>query len=164
MEENKIEANAMEQTKNNKKKKKVKVWIIILIAVVVSLIVLAGVLISKVTEMISGIGMGVEVTEALKGSISQTVSTSGSVASEEVKTYFANVSASVDAIHVQPGQEVNAGDMLLAYDLQELEKAVAQAELDTKISTYGADAAIVGIDNAQKKAAEATVNYEDAKK
>ncbi|MBQ8527326.1 MAG: efflux RND transporter periplasmic adaptor subunit [Lachnospiraceae bacterium] len=147
-----------------KKKKKIKPWIIFTILASVVIVVLAIVMVAKMSEAMMGMGTPVEVTEALKGSIAQTVETSGTVSSEETKTYFADVTAKIDALEVSQGQYVKRGDVLLTYNTEELEKMMEKAELETKISTYGADAAITGINHAQQKAAEAAVNYEDAKK
>ena len=157
MEENKL-------IQNDKKKKKIKPWMIFTAIFVIVIIVVMGVAIANLSSAMAGMGTPVEVTEALKGDIAQVVETSGTVASEETKTYFADVTAKVNQVTVTPGQAVKQGEVLLAYDVEDLEKAVQQAELETKISTLGADAAIIGINEAQKKAADAATNYEDAKK
>lgn len=154
----------MEEKNKVKQKKKIKPWVVFTILAVVVFVILAIVMVAKMAEVMTGMGTPVEVTEALKGNIAQTVETSGTVASEETKTYFADVTAKVDTLAATPGQPVKKGDVLLTYNTEDLEKMMKQTELETKISTYGADAAIVGIENAQQKAAEAAVNYEDAKK
>lgn len=178
MEENKIEQNTIEQinevikvdssllteNKQEKKKKKVKPWMIFTAVFVIAIIVLIFVGISKLSSAMMGMGTPVEVTEALKGNIAQTVDASGTVASEETKTYFADVTAKIESVAVSQGQSIKEGDLLLSYNTEDLEKMMQQTELETKISTYGADAAIVGINAAQSKASEAATNYEDAKK
>lgn len=178
MEENKTEQNTIEQinevikvdsslltdNKKEKKKKKIKPWMIFTAVFAVVIVVLIIVAFAKLSSAMAGMGVPVEVTEALKGDIAQTVETSGVVASEETKTYFADVTAKVDQVTVTPGQMVKKGDMLLAYDVTDLEKMLQQSELETKVSTLGADAAIAGINAAQKKASDAATNYEDAKK
>lgn len=178
MEENKTEQNKLEQinevikvdsnlltdNKKDKKKKKVKPWVIFLIVFSIAIVALIIVAVVKLSSAMTGMGMPVEVSEALKGDIAQTVETSGTIASEETKVYFADVTAKVDQISVTQGQTVKKGDVLLSYDVTDLEKMLEQSELETKISTLGADAAIVGVNAAQKKASEAATNYEDAKK
>lgn len=171
MAENKVEEmNTEESTvvetieSKGKKKKKIKPWMIFTAVFVVVIVVLIIVAISKLSSAMIGMGTPVEVTEALKGNIAQTVEVSGTVESEEKKTYFADVTAKVDSISVSPGQSVKQGELLLTYNTEDLEKMMKQSELEAKISTYGADAAIVGINEAQKKAADAATNYEDAKK
>lgn len=146
------------------KNKKIKPWMIFTAAAVVLFVVLGVVMAVKMSEAMTGIGTPVEVTEAWKGSIAQTVDGSGTVSSEETRVYFADVSAEIESISAASGEYVKKGDVLLAYNTKNLEEQMKQAELEAKISTYGADAAIVGIDDAQKKASDASVNYEDAKK
>ncbi len=163
MEETKVTETAV-AVPEKKKTKKIKPWMIFTAAAVVVFVVLIGVFVSQMASAMSGMGTPVEVTEALKGNIAQTVDTSGTVSSEESKTYFADVTAQVDTLNVMAGQSIKKGDVLLSYNTEDLEDALYQTELESKISTYGADAAIVGIDSAQKKAADAAVNYEDAKK
>lgn len=160
----KVDSNLLTDNKKEKKKKKVKPWVIFLIVFCIAIVVLIGVAFAKLSSAMSRMGMPVEVAEALKGDIAQTVETSGVVASEETKVYFADVTAKVDQISVSQGQMVKKGDMLLSYDVTDLEKMLKQSELETKVSTLGADAAIVGVNAAQKKASEAATNYEDAKK
>ena len=152
------------EDKTKKKTKKVKPWVIFTVAASLLIVVLIVIMIAKMSSAMMGMGTPVEVTKAFRGDIAQTVENSGAVASEEIKTYFADVTAKVDTLSAVQGQFVKKGEVLVTYDTQELEESLNQAEIETKISTYGADAAIVGIDSAQKKAAEAAVNYEDAKK
>ncbi len=164
MEENKVVETPELIVTDRTKQKKVKPWMIFTAVFAVAIVVLIIVAISKLSSAMMGMGTPVEVTEALKGDIAQTVEVSGSVSSEETKTYFADVTAKVDTLAVTPGQFVKKGDLLLSYNTEDLEKMMKQTELETKISTYGADAAIVTINNAQQKAADAATNYEDAKK
>ena len=164
MEENKVIETPELIITDRTKKKKIKPWMIFTAVFVVVIVVLIIVAISKLSSAMMGMGTPVEVTEAKKGNIAQTVDTSGVVASEETMTYFADVTAKVATVAVEPGQAVKKGDLLLAYDTEDLEKMMKQTDLEAKISTYGADAAIIGINDAQQKAAEAAVNYEDAKK
>ena len=164
MEENKVVETPELIITDRTKKKKIKPWMIFTAVFVIAIVILIIVAISKLSSAMMGMGTPVEVTEALKGDIAQTVEVSGTVSSEETKTYFADVTAKVDTLTVTPGQFVKKGDLLLSYNTEDLEKMMKQTELETKISTYGADAAIVGINSAQQKAAEAATNYEDAKK
>uniref|UniRef100_UPI0004DB734E hypothetical protein n=1 Tax=Kineothrix alysoides TaxID=1469948 RepID=UPI0004DB734E len=48
-----------------------------------------------------------------KGDIAQTLSTSGTVTSEETKTYFAPISVKVGEINVAAGGTVQKGNLLL---------------------------------------------------
>ncbi len=79
----------------------------------------------------------VSVKEVTVGSVSQSVDGSGAVQSEEVKTYFSPVSATVSAFDLQVGDTVEAGDTLLTYDSAELDNLYKQAELTGSAANYG---------------------------
>lgn len=79
----------------------------------------------------------VNVTEVSVGSVSQSVDGSGTVESEEVKTYFSPVSATVADCELQVGDTVEAGETLLTYDGTELENLYKQAELTGSAANYG---------------------------
>ncbi len=71
----------------------------------------------------------VEVMEASLGSIEETVTISGTVASASTKSYYAAVSAPIDALNVETGDRVRAGDLLCTYRDSDLQLARKQAEL-----------------------------------
>ena len=79
----------------------------------------------------------VSVTEVTVGSVSQSVDGSGTVESQEVKTYFSPVSATVSEFDLQVGDTVEAGDTLLTYDSAELDNLYKQAELTGSVANYG---------------------------
>lgn len=79
----------------------------------------------------------VTVTEVSVGSVTQSVDGSGAVASQEVKTYFSPVSATVAECDLQVGDTVEAGQTLLTYDSAELEQLYKQAELTGSAAAYG---------------------------
>lgn len=147
---------------NKKKKKKLKAWQVFTIFAGVLMAVLVVIMIMQMAKMPKG--MPVEVVEVSRGNIMQTVDTSGPVESEESKTYFAQVSSTIDTVSVKQGQIVKKGDILLTYNTQDMEDALKQAELEAKISSLGADSVVIGIDQAQSKAADAAANYSEAEK
>ena len=75
--------------------------------------------------------------------------------SEESKTYFAQVGATIGELHVKAGDSVKTGDLLLSYDTADLERALKQTELEAQVSAYGADITVASVDHAQQKAAQA---------
>lgn len=79
----------------------------------------------------------VSVVTVKKGEVAQTIEGSGTVKSEEVKTYFSPVSATVDEFHLKVGDLVKEGDMLLTYNEKELGQLYKQAELTGSVATYG---------------------------
>ena len=109
-------------------------------------------------------GTPVTTVQVLKGDITQTVDTSGSVESEESKTYFAQVGATIGELHVKAGDSVKTGDLLLSYDTADLERALKQTELEAQVSAYGADITVASVDHAQQKAAQAQTDYDDSLK
>ena len=78
----------------------------------------------------------VNVAEVGKGKVEQTIEGSGTVKSEEVKTYFSPVSATIDAFDLKVGDMVEAGEILLTYDETELNQLYRQAELTGSAANY----------------------------
>ena len=78
----------------------------------------------------------VSVRSAQVGNIEQSVDASGTVTTEESKTYFSPVSAKVSECKVQAGDAVAAGDVMLVYDAQELEERQKEAELQNDEAKY----------------------------
>ena len=70
------------------------------------------------------------------GDIEQTVDASGTVTTEESKTYFSPVGAKVSECKVQAGDAVAAGDVMLVYDAQDLEEKQKEAELQNNEAKY----------------------------
>ena len=79
----------------------------------------------------------VTVSEASLGTVQQVVEGSGTVQSEEVRTYFSPVSATVESFGLQVGDTVEAGETLLTYDAAELDELYRQAELTGSAAAYG---------------------------
>lgn len=145
------------KTKKKGGKKKI-IWIVAIVAIVLVIII----------KTAAGSGDAnvamVQTAQVLKGDITQKIETSGTVASEESKTYFASTGATVDTVTAALGETVEKGQMLLTYDTTEMENEIKKVEYEAKISEIGADATLATINNSQKKAAQAAVNYEDAVK
>ena len=79
----------------------------------------------------------VMVRSAEKGTVKQTIDTSGTVKTEQQKTYFSPVAAKVEACKVQEGDAVEAGQVLLTYDAQDLENRKKEAALQNDEAYYG---------------------------
>ena len=78
----------------------------------------------------------VTVAEASLGTVQQVIDGSGTVQSEEVKTYFSPVAATVDSFSLKVGDTVEAGETLLTYDAAELDELYRQAELTGSAANY----------------------------
>ena len=74
----------------------------------------------------------IEVVKAVRDNVQQTVETSGTVVSEEQKTYFSPVNAKVDVADVKEGETVKAGTKLIEFETENLEKDNQRAELNLK--------------------------------
>ena len=115
-----------------KKKKLIKRWVFGGIAgVFVLFIIVSNIAAANAKPM-------VYTTQVAKGDIEQTLSTSGSVASNEVKTYFAPVSLQVGTINVDAGETVSKGEAVITYDATDLanEKRLAELKLQKQEGSY----------------------------
>lgn len=120
----------LKEMKPAKKKNKKLVKRIIIGAVVV--VILALLIVPKMFA--SEVLPIVKTQKATVGDIDQVLSTSGFVESEETKIYFADVSAKITEFNVEKGSNVHAGDMLVSFDIQDLENQYKQQELQDKAS------------------------------
>jgi len=155
----KEENEVTEVTAVVKKKKKIKKRYIVLGIVAVLIVVSVARNIAS-----SGKPMDVKVKTIGYGELTQTLDTSGTVESEEIKNYFAETAARIQSLDVEPGTTVEQGQSLLTYDVEKLEQAVKQTELETKASDYGIDATVTVLNYTQQKAAEAAKDYDEAVK
>ncbi len=91
-----------------------------------------------VSRMFGGNGaqMAVATTAAITGEIEQTIDTSGTVTTEKTKSYFSNVDVRIGSVPVKAGDAVKAGDVLLSYDEEDLNKKIELARLQAQ-STEG---------------------------
>lgn len=128
-----------------KKKKKFVKWIVL--AIILVLIVV----------LVSQCGKGakqtktVDVTEVKKGEVTATMDSSGTVASENSKSYVSPVTATIAEVNAKVGQAVKAGDYLVTYDTASLESTYTQAELQAKSSSAtNADTIAKSNQNAQE--------------
>lgn len=133
-----------------KKGKKIAGWII---AAVVILAILALMTIPKLFQ--KPVYPSVSVTSAFKGDVQETLDTSGIVKSEEVKTYFSPVNATIQELNVKEGDPINQGDKLVVFDLTDLEKQNKEAELQKAASQYG-------YQDTMQKSQEGSSDYQEA--
>ena len=74
----------------------------------------------------------VEVVQAATGDVQQTVEASGTVVSEEEKTYFSPANAKVEEVAFREGQTVKAGTCLVEFNMKDLEREQKKAELSVQ--------------------------------
>lgn len=119
---------------NLKKNKKLPGWVIIPI---IAVLVIAGFGISALvggTEKKTD-GQQLSVTTVKKDSIKEIYNSSGTIESENTKTYYSPVTAPISNLNVKVGQIVQSGDLLVTFDTANLERDNQQAQL-TLQSTY----------------------------
>ena len=127
--ENTTELVKVELTPQQKKKKKKRI-IGGVIAVALVLFIVSRVFAPAALPVVM-------VRSAEKGTVEQTVDTSGTVKTEQQKTYFSPLSAKVEECKVQEGDAVEAGQVLLTYDAQDLENRKKEAALQNDEAYYG---------------------------
>ena len=79
--------------------------------------------------------MQVTTITASLGNVEETLSTSGTVSSEQSRTYYAPVGASISQMPIQVGDEVKAGDQLVVFDTADLENQSAKAQLEASAAS-----------------------------
>lgn len=113
------------------KKKKLPAWVII---PVLAVVVLIGVGISMIIPKKGSSSTSLKTVTASKTSVKDVYNATGSVESEETKTYYSPVTAPISKLNAVLGQPVKEGDVLISYDTSELEKANTQAQLTLQSS------------------------------
>lgn len=103
--------------KNNKKKKK---WKMILPVAVVVILVIVFVQKGKGS---SEPVQEVETAKAEKGNITAELETSGTIGSEDMRTYSSPVNAEIATADLQVGKPVKKGESLITFNTASLEKS-----------------------------------------
>lgn len=111
------------------KKKRKKRIIMGVLAVCLVLFIVSRMFAPEVLPMVT-------VRQAQTVTIEQTVDTSGTVKTELKKTYFSPLSAQVSECKVETGDDVSAGDVLLAYDAEDLKSRESEASLQNDEAYY----------------------------
>ncbi len=103
-------------------------------------------------------GVMVSTTNAFRGDIEENVSTSGKVASEEKEILFAPVSGRLSEINVAAGDAVKAGDVLMTYDMDQMEERLQEATLQQTKSSASYNSTMTENSKSQAKLNEANTN------
>lgn len=111
------------------KKKRRKKIIIGVAAVCIVLFMVSRMFAPEVLPMVT-------VRQAQTATIEQTVDTSGTVKTELKKTYFSPLSAQIAECKVTMGDAVSAGEVLLAYNGEDLKNREAEASLQNEEAYY----------------------------
>lgn len=158
--EMKAEKRRRKQEKNasGKGRKKKTGWIIALVLVVffAGYSVVSSVIAKNTPTQVTTITASV-------GNVEETLSTSGTVNSEQSRTYYAPVGASIAQMPIQVGDEVQAGEQLVVFDTADLESQSAKAQLEASATANSYRSAQYQSDKNQSEYNEATIGLEELK-
>lgn len=113
--------------KKKKSRKKLVIGVGVLIVAVV-----AGVNIYGSMNAADSAIPQVKTVSAVRDNVQQTVEISGTVVSEEQKTYFSPVNAKVDTAALKEGETVKAGSSLIEFDQKDLEREAKKTDLNVE--------------------------------
>lgn len=137
--------------KTGKKRKKAPV--------IITLVVIALIVIRMVSCAFSGnAGVQVSTTNAFRGDIEESVSTSGKVVSEEKVVLFAPVGGRLNEVNVAAGDAVKTGDVLMTYDMEQMEERLQEATLQQTKSSASYNSTMTENSKSQAKLNEANTN------
>lgn len=105
----------------------------------------------------------VQTVAAYKGTVEATLSTSGKVESETVKTYFAPASARILTVSGNAGEMVEAGTQVVAFDLADLENEKKKADLQVSQASNSYQSAVQESNENQSEYSEATIGLDELK-
>lgn len=127
--------------------------------VIIAVIVILLIVIRMVSCAFSGnAGVMVSTTNAFRGDIEESVSTSGKVVSEEKAVLFAPVNGRLNEINVAAGDAVKAGDVLMTYDMDQMEERLQEATLQQTKSNASYNSTMTENSKSEAKLNEANTN------
>lgn len=144
------------------KKKKSKKKIIIgaaAVLVVAGGVTVAGQRDSKETQIPQ-----VPVVTAEMGDVEEIVDATGTVGSEEEKTYYSPVNAELKTVSFSQGDVIKKGTKLIEFNTEDLEKDNQKAELNLKSTKYDTKDTQNKSDKAEKKQKDAKKNVQELEK
>lgn len=144
------------------KKKKSKKKIIIgaaAVLVVAGGVTVAGQRNSKETQIPQ-----VPVVTAEMGDVEEIVDATGTVGSEEEKTYYSPVNAELKTVSFSQGDVIKKGTKLIEFNTEDLEKDNQKAELNLKSTKYDTKDNRNKSDKAEKKQKDAKKNVQELEK
>lgn len=123
----------------HKPKKKLPAWVIVPI---LGVVVAGGFGLSALTGGGGNADTGtvLEVTEVTRGTVQEVYNSSGTIESENTKTYYSPVTAPIKECKAVVGQTVKSGDLLITFDTTNLERDNQQAQLTLQSSLKASEA------------------------
>lgn len=116
----------MAKAKNKKKKRFIIIGIIV--AVIVAVIIVGNLMGGGETAVF------VSTQEVSRGTVSTVISGSGTVQSNETRNYYAVTGVTVEEVLVEAGDAVSAGDLLITFNAEDIDYAVAESTLTLQSS------------------------------
>lgn len=121
-------------------KKKLPAWVIFpFLAAVILLAWILSLFAGGKTE--DSLGTPLNVVKAERGTVKEVYNSTGTVESENTKTYYSPVTAPIKECRAVVGQTVKAGDLLVTFDTTNLERDNQQAQLTLQSSLNNSIAA-----------------------
>lgn len=106
----------------------------------------------------------VPVVTAEMGDVEEIVDATGTVGSEEEKTYYSPVNAELKTVAFSQGDVIKKGTKLIEFNTEDLEKDNQKAELNLKSTKYDTKDTRNKSDKAEKKQKDAKKNVQDLEK
>ena len=97
----------------------------------------------------------IETIAVAKGNVTQEVEASGNVESEQKKTFYSPVNGEIQTMSVETGDTVEAGQLIIGFNLETLESENQKAELNVRSGQ-------LELADAQQQAADAAAKQADA--
>ena len=144
------------------KKKKSKKKIIIGAAAV--LVVAGGVTVAGQRNSTENQIPQIQVVTAEKGDVEEIIDATGTVGSEEEKTYYSPVNAELKTVSFSQGDVVKKGTKLIEFNTEDMEKDNRKAELNLKSTKYDTKDTRNKSDKAEKKQKDAKKNVQELEK
>lgn len=151
---NKKTAGEMTESTVKARKKKRRKMPVIIAVIAVLLIVIRVAARSGAAQS----GAFVTTTSVIRGDIEETITTSGTVQSEDVKVVFAPVSGILAKVNVKAGEAVKAGTLLAEYDMEKWDETLRQSELQLQRSVASYDGVMTNSSKSSGKLSEAEIN------
>lgn len=147
-----IKEKSSKGTKKKRKKSRIIIAVILILLIIIKVVSCA---------MAPDEGAVVTTTSAVIGDLQETISTSGKVVSEEKKVFFAPASGvRVEEVLAEVGDIVNSGDLLISYDMDQMERRLRQAVLEQTKSNALYQGALSDSSENQSKLGEANINLD----
>lgn len=106
----------------------------------------------------------VPVVTAEKGNVEEVIDATGTVGSEEEKTYYSPVNAQLKSVSFEQGDVIKKGTKLIEFNTEDLEKDNQKAELNRASSRYDYEDTLNKSEKSEKKQEDAKKNVKDLEK